>query len=184
MVYLIYILISLAFLHFIYEGIIAPSLRLKLRYELFRLRDGLRRLKVDEPETVTDQSFRALQEVINNSLKILHHADIVTVWQAHQKIARDPKLARMRDKRWRMLQEELNHITQPIYRRQTRLFALALLVNNGMLVLYLLPVVIVLLLCVLLGSVTGTVIRSLMDILYIPENQIDNVVPADQFVAV
>jgi hypothetical protein len=184
MVYLVYIIVFLALLHFIYEGIIAPSLRLKLRFELFRLRDGLRLLKVDRPEDVSDQAFRALQEVINNSLRILHRADIATVWQAHRKIADDPKLARLRDNRVRVLRDELNDTTRQIYAQQTKLFALALLVNNGMLVLYLSPLALVAVFCILLGSVTGSVIRKLMDIVYIPENQIENVVPADHFAAV
>jgi len=51
----IIVLAGLAVYHFVYEGILAPSFRLKLRFELFELRDELRKLKISHAEDLRDE---------------------------------------------------------------------------------------------------------------------------------
>ncbi len=183
MVYLIYTILALAFLHFVYEGILVPSFRLKLRFELFKLRDQLRNLKANHSEVVPDDIFRSLQNGINNSLKLLPRTDVVTVLNAHRKIANDPKLSQLRDKQFRKFNENLNEHTRPIFEQCSRLFLLTVFVNNGMLALYLLPVFLFLLICLFIGSKALRSLTKFMDIVFMPENQVDNIIPADVFAA-
>ena len=49
MEYIFFALVLVALYHFILEAILAPSARLKLRFELLALRDTLRNLKIPTP---------------------------------------------------------------------------------------------------------------------------------------
>lgn len=177
MLYLIYILIGLAFLHFVYEAILAPSFRLNLRFKLFAVRDDLRWLRAERE--IPDEIFRSLQNGLNNSIRLLPRTDLATVWRAHRVISRDPKLKSLRDKQWEALQTQLDETTRPLFKRCASLFVSALVVNNGMIVILLLPVAMLTVIGLSLGILTTVSIKSLMDVMLIPENQIDNVVPAD-----
>lgn len=58
----------LAFAHFIYEGIVAPSLRMQCRNDLFTLRDDLRAQKIAKGKDFPDEAFSILHEGINRYL--------------------------------------------------------------------------------------------------------------------
>ncbi len=75
-----YILLALAIIHFIYEGIIAPSMRLHYRYRLFTLRDELRFLKATHKDELPDEVFILLQNILNNSITLLHRVNFVAVY--------------------------------------------------------------------------------------------------------
>jgi len=62
-------LVVMAFLHFIYEGIIAPTLRMKLKYKMFALRDRLahrRELSVNSDDPAFDIVARSINSVAGN----------------------------------------------------------------------------------------------------------------------
>jgi hypothetical protein len=80
-----------ALLHWIYEGIILPSLRLSLRYRLFALRDRLREVKSKNNETVSDDVFRYLQGTINNGIALLPFTDFRVIGAA-EAIEKDESL--------------------------------------------------------------------------------------------
>jgi len=69
---LITLLIIGAFLHFIYEGIIAPSLRDKLKHQMFELRDQLRAIQITEKEKCPREAFDIAHHGINQYVNRVH----------------------------------------------------------------------------------------------------------------
>src|SRR5437016_3219603 len=66
----------IALFHFIYQGIILPSIRQRLRYRLFELRDRLRTLNIRHKNDLQQEVFDYLQRSINNTIKYLHRIDL------------------------------------------------------------------------------------------------------------
>ena len=65
----ILVLLALAVFHFVYESILAPSLRLSLRFRLFALRDEARQLKIECVDSLNDAHCVFLQASINRDFK-------------------------------------------------------------------------------------------------------------------
>lgn len=69
--------------HFIYDGIILPSIRLHFRNELFSLRDKLRSIEINGGVTKEDEiSFSIVESSVNNSIKKLHAFNFVNLNKA------------------------------------------------------------------------------------------------------
>ena len=64
-------LIALAVWHYVYENIVAPSVRMLLRNRVFMLRDKLRKIKMTDSR-LTDEVFTVLEESLNKSITYLH----------------------------------------------------------------------------------------------------------------
>jgi hypothetical protein len=78
MTILLSVMMLLTLAHFIYESIVAPSLRLKIRYDLFALRDELRFLKIKRGSSLDDKHYVYLQDSINTMISHLARYDIAT----------------------------------------------------------------------------------------------------------
>jgi hypothetical protein len=182
MLYLLYILIILAVVHFVYEAILAPSFRLQLRFKLFALRDELRRFKIEErPALRDDDVYRMLQGSINNGLSLLHRTDLATVLRADRRLKEDPQLNKILQKRLR-LQASLDGEAKAIHSRIVKLFGLALLVNNGVWILYLLPIAVVVAIALAVFDLTSQVfsyVLGISEIIYVPENRIEEILPSE-----
>ncbi|MFC4309592.1 hypothetical protein ACFPN2_10925 [Steroidobacter flavus] len=137
MYYCILILMAAAILHFVYESIIAPSLRLELRLDLLRLRDEVRLLKIEnsraagEGAEFVDRHLRVLQDSIDSLAGMLFKFDLVTVCAISDRIDRDVELKRRVAARARILDNCVLPGVLAIRREQLRIAAKALAVNSG-----------------------------------------------------
>jgi hypothetical protein len=140
MEYLFVSLIVFALYHFVYESILAPSERLKLRFELFELRDRLRSLKIEYSECLEDRHFHYLQDSLNNLICLLTRFDMATLSQIELEIQRDPELRRRSEVRSATLDdcqlEEMKTIREASFRIATK----ALLINSGGWFVYVVPI--------------------------------------------
>src|SRR5206468_362183 len=75
--FLLVAVFSLALFHWAFENAIAPSLRLGLRYRLFRLRDDLRAFAEGNANTLKSPAVRLLEECVNNAIRNLRQIDLV-----------------------------------------------------------------------------------------------------------
>ena len=78
--------------HFIYEGIVAPSLRMNLRYRLFAIRDELRELISEKDTDVPIQAFKTFQDDINHSVSNLGSFHVSTLFQVRRAMKLDKEL--------------------------------------------------------------------------------------------
>lgn len=144
MTYFIFAMVCAALCHFVYESIMAPSLRLELRFELFKLRDEVRLLKIDNllvnaggPEFV-DKHYGYLQDSINSLLCILHRYDLAAIWTITDQISRDEALRQRVEARARLLEDCELPAVLSVRKRQLDIAAKALAVNSGPMLLLLL----------------------------------------------
>jgi hypothetical protein len=140
MSYLIIGLFVIALLHLLFESILAPSMRMKLRLELFSLRDDLRMLKVNRDRSLTDRQFEGLQESLNALIAVLHRFDGATLMALEFELRRNPLLRAQVDARARVLDGCTSHHARAIRARSVQIATIALAINSGGWFIYVLPV--------------------------------------------
>lgn len=175
---LFFIFIILVVFHFIYDGIIAPSLRHEIRLELFELRDRLRMLKIEYNKQLSDELFAEIQDTINKQIRILHEINIIGIIEAiqfsHNNSEIDAKINRFES----LLNDcELKEIRE-IYQENAFVFIKAIAANSGGWAIFVIPFV-------ALGFVSlfafGRIMRLIGKILRSPD---DKLVPFDKNVYV
>lgn len=142
MYYCIMILAAGAILHFVYESIIAPSLRLELRLALIRLGNEARLLKIqnlgvaDAQSEVIERQLCELQDSINTLACILFKFDLVTIYAISEEIDRDVGLKRRVEARARILDDCVLPEVLALRSKQIRIATKALVVNSGPMLLW------------------------------------------------
>lgn len=165
MEYLILYLALCAVWHFFYESIVAPSLRRKLRYHFFAVRDELRRAKVRG--ALTDDVYETLQEVSNNALNRLDRIGLMTLFSVYYRLRSDPQFRKaVKEQRERINQWPRE--AMPLYNRISHLFDEAFYINSFGWAFYLFPLIIL----VLLFPQIGTLITQA---LFAPDPTFDSV---------
>jgi hypothetical protein len=124
-------LLALAVFHFIYESILAPSLRLSLRFRLFVLRDEVRQLKLACVESLHGQHLAFLQDSIDGLTLMLNHVDIASLVGVGLESRRDPTFLEQARERARMLDDCTELRVREIRKQTLKIAAEALVVNSG-----------------------------------------------------
>ncbi len=132
MEYVVIFLFVVAAWHAIYEGIVAPTIRVRLRFYMFEIRDELRLLRLRSQEALDDKrvsAFQLMEESINNVIKLMARITLTEVLSARNHVANDPTLRASVDERIRFLDsfDEL----KVLQFRSAQIFAAALAVNSG-----------------------------------------------------
>ncbi|MDT7809819.1 MAG: hypothetical protein QOJ70_3632 [Acidobacteriota bacterium] len=177
MTILLYALIVFAAFHFIYEGIIAPSLRFNLRFKLFGLRDDLRRLKVVEGDEFSDEVFNVMQGVINNTITLLHRTNLDLIVRAEIDLQENAALRKRVQKRRELLDACPLEEVQRIRKEAGAAMFRAVVINSGGWFVYIVPFF------VLLGC-ASRVQAFVKAALTLPEYEVSRLTVADELVAV
>lgn len=150
---LFFVFLALVVFHFIYDAIIAPSLRFELRLSLFELRDRIRMLKILHGNQFDDKLYFHLQDAVNKQILLLHNINVVGLVQAYKLVANNRELAnRLRDLE-RMVEDcEIEEIKQMHNYQLPKAFGKALAANSGGWMVYvvslMVPLLLMLFLCV------------------------------------
>lgn len=166
------IIAALAVIHFIYEGILAPSIRMHLRFRLFALRDEVRALKCEQSNPLPDDIFLLLQSGINNAIVLLHKINIYVTNQAQQVIENDKELARTIESRIALIENCKSQEAKNIHREACKTIEIALIVNNGGLWLYIIPVF-------LAYRTIASVATMAKEVIVLREPEFQRIVPSD-----
>lgn len=142
MITAIFIFFAFVVYHFVYESILAPSLRLSARFQLFVLRDEIRKLKIECGSSLDDKHFLFLQDWINFLISILHRLDLVSLARAEVQEKREPEILKRAEERFRTLDSCNIPRAREIRRQATRIAARTLLVNNGAWIIFIAPILI------------------------------------------
>ncbi|AYB34816.1 hypothetical protein [Chryseolinea soli] len=140
MTYLFVTLVIICLWHFIYEGILLPSIRLKLRFELYALRDGLRDLKINENHKFKDSEFDHLHDIINGMLEVLPVLNINFVRRMIRAEESDPDLKDVIEQRRRAIESCSIGGVREIYHELSVLMNYAVFANSFCMLIYLIPV--------------------------------------------
>ena len=170
MTILILVLTTIAILHFIYEGIIAPSLRMHLRNKLFELRDEARAIKAEGLNPEDEEAFWYTHDGINNLLDRLSwltlHARITTMHSFRD----DPELQALVRKRKAMLDSCKDQRIRDIFNRTSVILEETFNINMGAWAIYLIPIAAV---CVSIGSLKSLAASLILT----PDQKRDEILP-------
>lgn len=142
---LLFILIILAVFHFLYESIFLPNHRLKLRYDLFTLRDELRDLKINLQGGINDKLFGIVDSSISNTIKYLPQINISLILKVEKIIETNEMVKKHVERRMEFVNTcDIPEVTK-ILARTSNIGLKALLLNTGGWFIYLIPIVILIL---------------------------------------
>jgi hypothetical protein len=137
---LIIVLALLALAHFVYEGIIAPSVRLRLRYSMFELRDELRTLH-REDERCSRDAFEIAHNGINQYIDRLHAVNLELM--SRFRIAyRDRAFREETERRKAVLDACGSSELRGIVGRANKTIEMAFAANTGMWAVYVAPFIV------------------------------------------
>ena len=126
---LIVVLAMVALGHFLYEGIVAPTLRTKLKHEMFQLRDELRSVHLERDDGCPQEAFNIAHNGINQYVHRLHWVTISFVTEFNR-MNSSSKKAEV-DRRRRVVETcEVKELSD-IVARGNKVVERALFVNSG-----------------------------------------------------
>ena len=134
------LLLYLAFWHYIYEAILAPSIRLRMKHRLFELRDRLRMIQIERGSVAMRPDISILHDGLNYYLGRLEKITPSLVVRSHHRIQANPEMRKAIEKRVMVIADSDDHRIQGIYDEIDRLLSRVLLVNAGGWGIYILPI--------------------------------------------
>src|SRR5438445_3942194 len=141
MEYGIFIFAILAILHFWYEGILSPSLRLEIRYRLFELRDEARLLKIRRGNDFEDKHFHYLQDSLNGLIRNLGRIDLAMLTSFTIKLKEDKEFRARMEARSKILDDCKVEEGRAIGKRGQNLMKRAAGINTAGGSFYMFPIV-------------------------------------------
>ena len=167
---LIFLIFSVyVLLHFIFESIVAPSVRFNLRLDLFQLRDKARALRIMNPE-IGDEAFNAVQDGLNGAIKYLYDIDVPLLIHCDRMVERDPQLKARVEKRRAIVMAVNSAELIEIFSQLRKKVESAAMINNGGWLLYLIPIAI--------GMVIlKRVCTPIFSVLYLSSHELERIFP-------
>lgn len=141
MSYIIFTFALLALFHFIYEGILAPSFRMKLRFDLCALQGDLDRLSARQPGAPLEQHYCQLRDSVTALIAMLHRFDAATLVVIEQALRSDQLLRERLEARERTLNACDVPEVRELRERFFRIATYAMAVNHGGWSVYGFPIV-------------------------------------------
>ncbi len=168
----IIIVFSIAIWHFIYESLIAPNLRLKIRHDLFVERDKLYAIKISDDINEVDK--KAI-EIIDQNIKFMKvrmsEITLNSLIQFKKLYESDEKLRSKIDNIELKINSSKNTNIKKIDKKLSRIATNAFLINSGGWLMYLLPFAIV---KAMLTDLIQSAKRISREITIIPNHQFHN----------
>jgi hypothetical protein len=137
-------IVVLAIIHFVYEGIVAPSIRMHLRNRLFTLRDEIRNLKIEGGISAGDETaFWFVHNGINHFLNRLPYLTVMRKVQLEAEYKTNKELREIVTERISVVRGCGNAEIVRIFDKTTFLIEEAFIVNMGGWFFYLVPIAVV-----------------------------------------
>jgi len=173
------IVFIMSIFHFIYEGIFVPSIRLKLRFEAFALRDKLRRLKANNENDINDEEYFLINDSVNNTIRLIPYTTIGFLGRALQDIIKNPELRRTISAKLEIIKKSKINEVRQISAENNEIIRRAFMVNSFAFVVYLSPIVIpVIFLSVALTLIVKKIKNLfiyLLNIPFYPESEVEKI---------
>jgi len=170
------ILIIMAIFHFTYEGIFLPSLRLKLRYELFGLRDKLRRLKVAEGDKIDESVYHLIQNGIHTTINLLPIANMSLMSRTVQEIQSNANLRKTVRERHALIENCQIGEVKEIYEGNKDILTKAFVINSIPLLIYFFPLSILTVVVIALFTKVKRIFNYLISLTYYPQGDVEKLV--------
>lgn len=127
--------------HFVYEAIIAPSLRLSLKFDYDKLKDELWMLRYENHVELNNEVFQLLESKIEGGIDSLGSLNIVSAARIYYSSKNDATAEKEIQKRNQLIKScklDLSELERNIIRN----FGKSIAINSGALALYLIPFIV------------------------------------------
>lgn len=126
--------------HFVYEGIIAPSIRLSLRNKLFSIRDSIRQVSVDGLSDSDEKAFWFVHDGINNFINRLPYLTINGTASLALECERDQSLRKLLNEHIDAVMSSSDKRISQAFKDTNVVIEHAFLANMGGWFIYVLPI--------------------------------------------
>jgi len=166
----VFILMALSIWHFVYESLVAPTIRLHLKNRLFAIRDELRKVDVQSLSHEEVRAFNFVHTGINNFINRLPNITISNMFKVQLELIRNVNKKKMLDDH---VQSVLNCRNQNIltaFSNTNSVIENAFIANMGAWFIYILPI------ALLMGALKK--MSSLLpEIVMFPSKDVDRLIP-------
>lgn len=166
----IFVLTVIAIAHFVYESIVAPSLRMHLRNQLFELRDEIRSIRAQGVASEDEEAFWYTHDGINNLLDRLSWLTLQARVSSMITYKEDSKLRALVQARKEMLDNCKDVRIKETFLKTSAVLENAFNVNMGAWAFYLLPIAVV-------AGTIGNLHKLASNLLLTPEKQREAMLP-------
>ena len=135
------IIVILSIFHFIYEGIVAPTLRVYQRNKLFVLRDKLREIDYQELKGNDKYAYEYIERGLNNIISNLPKLNSYSFHRYIEKIEKDSKLKKEITTRSEKIKQTSIQDLKEIYEEAGKVTYDTVCINSGAWFIYLIPIV-------------------------------------------
>jgi hypothetical protein len=167
---IVLLLLGIALWHFIYDGIVAPSIRFNLRNNLFALRDELRVIKIEGLDHNDEKAFWFVHNGVNNFINRLPLLTLIRVLNISSECDKNPKLQDVISKHEQTVKNVKNRRINDIFEETNHILKIAFIVNMGGWFIYIVPIVLLATFMKKLSKITIELVTS-------PTRDIDRFIP-------
>lgn len=139
MTWLFYITLALAIGHFVYESIIAPNLRIGIRNELFKIKDELESICLDELNENDKAIYYMLHSSLTGLMLRLPKLNLSLMKEAKREFETDAKFREKVLKKKQLIESSNNTVLKQLYSRSSKAFLDAFIINTGAWFMLLVP---------------------------------------------
>jgi len=124
---------------FVWEAIIAPSIRLQLRFQMFAERDRLRALHAAVNSGVDSEVFDYAHQYVNAGINCIHIGNVFLLVKAQMEFRRNKALQEQMDAIVRLFDRSNNAELRSIRNRVLKIGIWAVLVNSTVVIIIAIP---------------------------------------------
>lgn len=139
----LFIIFLLAIVHFAYENIVAPTLRVYQRNKLFALRDQLRTIDFYSLSKTDKVAFECVEKSLTNCIQNLPYMNIYNFTRYKQEYEKNEKLREVVDCKINSISQCSVDELREIFNQSGKISYDAILINSGLLFLYLIPLALI-----------------------------------------
>ncbi len=133
-------LVIVAVFHFVYDGIVLPSIRQHFRNKLFILRDELRSIYIDEKDTIDREIFNLVHDSLSNFINRIHILTISTRKDFVKRYSGDKGFKKEIDKRRTMVEKYDHQKLKNIIKEADQILKYSFIANSGAWFVYVIPI--------------------------------------------
>lgn len=168
--YLIIFVVVISIFHFVYEGIILPSIRLYFRNRLFILRDKLRSIYINEKNNIDHESFNLIHDSLSSLISRLHYLSVSVIVDIQKEYTTNPEFRKKIARREMLIEKCKHEEINSIIREVNGIVKKTIIANCGAWFIYLIPIAI----CVHSIKLLSQIAK---EIVVIPESDANRLIP-------
>lgn len=187
---LFYVLLCMAAVHFIYERILLPSVRLQYRNRLFELRDTVRNQIINHSSDDDLKAAQLIHEALNNAINRLHLMTLPNRVRAQRRLSANPEIQARIRREVELFNRCSNEVLNSTIQQSVQVLEKVLFFNSLMLLIYTFPIFLTIKLVATVVSTAAQLVNMLTDrksleqaVMLLPDRQVAKLIAEDRLAA-